>query len=1103
MERSYIAFISYKHAPRDSAIAKQVHTLIENYVIPKSLRKDGRKKLGIVFRDEEELPISSDLTDSICTALDATQYLIVICSRAAKESPWVAREVQYFLKNHDARNAFVVLADGEPNEVFPYELTHVLNKETGECQEVEPLAMDVRADNIGTSLKKAKTYIKKLYAGMLGCSYDSLVQREKARRLKRLVALVTLCVVLAGCFIGMLFVKNRELSQKNNELTAAIELALNRESELLVEKADEALQSGDVAAAIKYANDALYSEEVERPYYAPAERALFYAADVLREEEDAPLMSKIALKHHTPVESMVYSADGATIFTIDSYGTVSSFDCSGGDLLWNVKLADHGDTAIIGVAPQIWYDEASGVVACYYDEFLSGLDAMTGRLLWQNEFEHTVTAGIFYDAAEQRLAYIEKEYTHNFDDIMQSYNDYNFVVYSIKDGSLLNRINFEGFRKNSWSMNDPRFGNYNYGLSTGMFTGSNRFIGTVFKEDGDTTQAMLYTVDLSENTVSYIENESYNDDLRYLWTFDFGNDRALVVNERFGTDPETGYSTHDLWLQCFDLKAGGILWENSAEAEGSIFTGCNCLLIPRLTTAVLGVGENLYVVDNETGEIRSSMKLNAEIIDLYPMADGLLFGYMLADGYCAVGWSNADGMYDSSYFLTSVDLPDTSEAVHYNNGLIQAYLTENSIDSFNIQPLQDGGGSVTYLSDDKCTAYVTSILPPLVLPEPVIVGESHSSITTLGDFIDVNPQGKTILGVAHLEDGYALNVVDTENHTIETIGLDEFLNVSDRALYLTNDGQNVIDCMPYGGDIRSIGMDGHVSVLSEGETVTLKVIKDTTYVAERFRADAARQTADGRVLIAKTDGQDITYWMDGKEETSVSGPGDICAPVVDGVSLRFMFRVGENGLMVLGDFISEEETVIDNFAIYDLSGKKWKQIPDAVHGSDERLLVFGQDSPVFAVYDADMCIRIYDYDSASLVHSISTELPMVSVEKIGMLLDDRYVYVLTRDGQFIIYCVETNEQVFRTIFSGFTQAKSFSNWIDRENDRLYLRADAKGLCIDVRAWEQLFSAKDFKFYSAVQNEVYIYCYDSGGYTLKAYPIPTTSKLIDMALETLN
>lgn len=149
-----------------------------------------------MFRDEEELPISSDLTESICTALDASRYLIVICSPEAKQSPWVAREVDYFLKNHDARDAFVVLADGEPNDVFPRALTHVLNKSTGEYQEIEPLAMDVRADSIAGSLKKAKTHIRKLYAGMLGCSYDSLVQREKTRKRKRLIALAA---VLQAC----------------------------------------------------------------------------------------------------------------------------------------------------------------------------------------------------------------------------------------------------------------------------------------------------------------------------------------------------------------------------------------------------------------------------------------------------------------------------------------------------------------------------------------------------------------------------------------------------------------------------------------------------------------------------------------------------------------------------------------------------------------------------------------------------------------------------------------------------------------------------------------------------------------------------------------
>ena len=70
MDRKYVAFISYRHAEMDSAIAKTIHTLIEQYRIPKGLRKNGKSRLGLVFRDEEELHTASDLTAEIQTALE-------------------------------------------------------------------------------------------------------------------------------------------------------------------------------------------------------------------------------------------------------------------------------------------------------------------------------------------------------------------------------------------------------------------------------------------------------------------------------------------------------------------------------------------------------------------------------------------------------------------------------------------------------------------------------------------------------------------------------------------------------------------------------------------------------------------------------------------------------------------------------------------------------------------------------------------------------------------------------------------------------------------------------------------------------------------------
>ena len=44
MDRKYVAFISYRHAEMDSAIAKTIHTLIEQYRIPKGLRKNGKSR---------------------------------------------------------------------------------------------------------------------------------------------------------------------------------------------------------------------------------------------------------------------------------------------------------------------------------------------------------------------------------------------------------------------------------------------------------------------------------------------------------------------------------------------------------------------------------------------------------------------------------------------------------------------------------------------------------------------------------------------------------------------------------------------------------------------------------------------------------------------------------------------------------------------------------------------------------------------------------------------------------------------------------------------------------------------------------------------------
>lgn len=68
-EYRYDAFISYRHLEPDSFVAENVHKLLENYKIPRKLRKSlGNRKINRIFRDKEELPLTDNLNDQILEA---------------------------------------------------------------------------------------------------------------------------------------------------------------------------------------------------------------------------------------------------------------------------------------------------------------------------------------------------------------------------------------------------------------------------------------------------------------------------------------------------------------------------------------------------------------------------------------------------------------------------------------------------------------------------------------------------------------------------------------------------------------------------------------------------------------------------------------------------------------------------------------------------------------------------------------------------------------------------------------------------------------------------------------------------------------------------
>ena len=233
----YDAFISYRHTPLDMEMAKKIHSALETYHIPASVRKKtGKKKIERIFRDQEELPIGSDLNDNISSALEGSEFLIVICSPDTPGSYWVGKEIDTFISLHGREHILAVLVAGEPCDSFPPQL---LVDDEGNA--VEPLAADVRADNPKERKKLFKTEILRLAAPIIGCSYDDLKQRHRERILKR-------NITIAACLAGVVAIAGTAFGIYRSGVADRMEKLANEKSQLAEEKTQLADEKTTLAA---------------------------------------------------------------------------------------------------------------------------------------------------------------------------------------------------------------------------------------------------------------------------------------------------------------------------------------------------------------------------------------------------------------------------------------------------------------------------------------------------------------------------------------------------------------------------------------------------------------------------------------------------------------------------------------------------------------------------------------------------------------------------------------------------------------------------------------------------------------------------------------
>lgn len=219
----YDAFISYTHRETvtkrqsDKQIAHALHRFLESYQPPKEYKE---QRISRVFIDTDELPTSSNLGAQITTELQQSRFLIIICSHEYQQSEYCKAELEYFLKIHNGStlNVLVVLADGEPKDVFPAVLLPDADiNQNPLLMRIEPLGADVRGLSMFKDKRKINREFLRIAAPIFGCGFDDLYRRHLRRKRQRIVLASILSLFFVAATFTYITVKNQQIAKEASQ----------------------------------------------------------------------------------------------------------------------------------------------------------------------------------------------------------------------------------------------------------------------------------------------------------------------------------------------------------------------------------------------------------------------------------------------------------------------------------------------------------------------------------------------------------------------------------------------------------------------------------------------------------------------------------------------------------------------------------------------------------------------------------------------------------------------------------------------------------------------------------------------------------------------
>ena len=895
---AYIAFISYRHKPLDSSVAKKIQRSIENFVVPKEYRtKYGGRHLGKVFRDEDELSASANLSDRITEALDHTQYLIVICTPDLPQSHWCEEEIKYFLKTHDRDHLLAVLADGEPEGSFSPYMLHTFDEDGNITANYEPLAANLK--------QPYKKEFIRLCAAMLDCPFDSLWQRDRRKRANLRMGVFAGTALLLAAVASVVLVKNKQINEQKS-------LSEKRLSEALVRSGETKLQTFDRYGAIE---DAVQALDIDDPTKVDPKVDYLLSRALGAYQVNDPV-TEIYYENKTDILDLRVSDDASTLIIIDKFGTITCIDRSRGTPVWDHATGD--------VWTQIYTDNLGQKVIYKSHNEVCCLSMTDGQVLWS----YTHHYGMFFQVlSHDGSLFAIMDRISDDPAVYKSDAPLYLVLLNTKDGSEYGRV----------SLSHESFSDRPADRESLSEQG-----GTFSENDKQLIISVAMDEPLEEENSTQSVHVFYAIDLETLERTQIG--RSLFLQQfYYGIDISDDAS--EVFIALHSINAGGVVTIRGTKGDDGYSFDIN-VIHHDITTAEAGTangfygqyprfhmltGTDLYVIvsDDRLIFVRKSDNV---LLKTYSIEEGIIRSIYWKDREnrtleltASKGWLidmtfNApenEGNFMERYVPIQTDQNEICIACCTGDGLIdvhtegQLYTIPGSAPNQILctQYYSDPHAKNLYKADENASLYGAVFVTP---DSSCLVSNSNDSILVF-------------------------NIESSETHVYETTDLSGIDLVLDEGHIL------------YKNEIYSIG-DGTKDTFAEPfhsengwDLVPEKHIRLNNGTIASYTVDHDYDT----------DSTDYLFWIDGKLIDAVLH--------VFSTSYSSSLYSSCSGWMVLYGIPDRSDESVSFQCLNLITGQK-SQIQDNIPQDDDFSLAFGKQTSIMACGNADGSVYLFDLE---------------------------------------------------------------------------------------------------------------------------------------------